>query len=316
MNDRRELADFLVCSRGRLSPADVGLPCGARRRTAGLRREEVARLAGMSVDYYARLEQNRGPNPSPQLLAALARALRLDRAGRDHLFHLGGQVPPGRSSSGCDEHVSPALLLMLDRLHDVPAQVLSDLGDVLAQNAMAVALIGPNVGRNLLVRWFTEPASRVRYRAVDAVRMSRAYVEDLRAVGEVRRDDARPAALVARLRSESAEFAALWDVGRAGPRGVDGLPGLDGRSEEDGRFEGDMRPGAVGRREVEETIRHPEVGEIALRCQVLDVVEAAQRLVVYTAAPGSSAADRLALLRVVGVQVLFGTVAPDANWVE
>ncbi|MFI6980127.1 helix-turn-helix domain-containing protein [Embleya sp. NPDC050154] len=296
MNDRRELADFLVCSRGRLSPADVGLPDGARRRTAGLRREEVARLAGMSVDYYARLEQNRGPNPSPQLLAALARALRLDRAGRDHLFHLAGQVPPGRSS-GCDEHVSPALLLMLDRLHDVPAQVLSDLGDVLAQNAMAMALMGPNVGRNLLVRWFTEPASRVRYRAVDVEGMSRAYVADLRAAGELRRHGARPAALVARLRSESAEFAALWDAGRAWP------PGADVR-------------GVAGRREAEETIRHPEVGEIALRCQVLDAVEAAQRMVVYTAAPGSSAADRLALLRVVGVQVLFGAVAPDANRVE
>ncbi|MGW1994305.1 helix-turn-helix domain-containing protein [Embleya sp. NPDC001921] len=297
MNDRRELADFLVCSRGRLSPADVGLPDGARRRTAGLRREEVARLAGMSVDYYARLEQNRGPNPSPQLLAALARALRLDRAGRDHLFHLAGQVPPGHSS-GCDEHVSPTLLLMLDRLHDVPAQVLSDLGDVLAQNAMAVALMGPNVGRNLVVRWFTEPASRVRCRAVDAEGMSRAYVADLRAAGALRGDDARPAALVARLRSESAEFAALWDAGGAG------LPGVD------------VRSGVAGRGEAEETIRHPEVGEVTLRCQVLDALEAAQRLVVYTAAPGSSSADRLALLRVVGVQVLFGAVASDANRVE
>ncbi|MFF7250371.1 helix-turn-helix transcriptional regulator [Embleya sp. NPDC008237] len=284
MNDRQELAGFLRGCRERLCPADVGLPDGARRRTAGLRREEVARLAGMSVDYYARLEQNRGPHPSRHLLAALARALRLEEDGRDRLFHLAGYVPP-EWSSGVDQHVSPAILLILDRLHDVPAQVMSDSGDVLAQNAMAAALLGPNVGRNVVVRWFTEPASRLRYRAEDADGMSRTYVADLRAALVGRPDDPRPAALVARLRAGSAEFAALWgEVG--GGRDVGGR-------------------GAVGgSREVGLTVRHAEIGEITVRRQVLVAGEAGLRVVVYTAPAGSSAAGRLALLRVVGVQTM------------
>ncbi|MET7299899.1 helix-turn-helix transcriptional regulator [Embleya sp. NPDC005575] len=280
MSDRQELAHFLLCCRERLCPADVGLPDGVRRRTAGLRREEVARLAGMSVDYYARLEQNRGPHPSPQLLAALARALRLEANDRDHLFHLAGHVPPGRSSGG-DEHVSPAILLILDRLHDVPAQVMSDSGDVLAQNAMAVALLGPNVGRNVLVRWFTEPASRLRFRAAEADGMSRAYVADLRATLVGRPADPGPAAVVARLRARSAEFAALWDADAEGAGGE-----------------------GTGRRGTGVTIRHSEIGEITLRRQVLVVVEAGQRVIVHTAPAGSRAAGQLALLRVVGVQTM------------
>src|SRR5882757_6185919 len=138
--DRSELADFLRRSRARLAPADVGLAEGPRRRTPGLRREEVAQLAGMSVDYYTRLEQARGPRPSRQILVAVGRALRLTDDERDHLFHLVGEEPPrARTGSG---HVRPGLLLVLDRLDDNPAQVISDCGDVLAQNAMAAALIG------------------------------------------------------------------------------------------------------------------------------------------------------------------------------
>ncbi|OPC82764.1 transcriptional regulator [Embleya scabrispora] len=274
MSDRRELAGFLTRARERLSPVDVGLPDGSRRRTAGLRREEVARLAGMSVDYYARLEQNRGPNPSSQLLAALARALRLDRDGRDHLFHLAGQVPPGRSS-GRDAHVPPAMLLVLDRLYDVPAQVISDLGDVLAQNTMAVALMGPEVGRNLLVRWFTEPGSRSRFRAEDVDAVSRMYVADLRAAVGGRAGDPRAAALVAQLSSGSAEFVELWAAHDVAVRWS-----------------------------MDRTIRHPSIGDITVRGQVLVVAEADQRLIVYTAEPGSRAAEQLALLRVVGVQTM------------
>ncbi|MFI1380764.1 helix-turn-helix transcriptional regulator [Embleya sp. NPDC020886] len=284
MNDRQELAGFLLHCRERLSPADVGLPDGVRRRTAGLRREEVARLAGMSVDYYARLEQNRGPHPSPQLLAALARALRLEEDGRDHLFRLAGRVPPGRSC-GADEHVSPAILLILDRLHDVPAQVISDSGDVLAQNAMAVALLGANVGRNVVVRWFCEPGSRERFRGADVDAISRAYVADLRGVLRERPGDARVAGVVARLCARSAEFAALWAAAGSG-----------GGDEGGGLCEGAGRRG--------ETVWHPEVGEIALRSQVLVAVEAGQRVVVYSAPAGSLAAGRLALLRVVGVQTM------------
>lgn len=138
--DRAGLADFLRRRRARLAPSDVGLSAGTRRRTPGLRREEVAQLAGMSADYYTRLEQSRGPRPSRQILGALARALRLSDDERDHLFHLGGEEPPrGAHGSG---HVRPGLLLVLDRLDDTPAQVVGDLGDVLAQNVMAAALVG------------------------------------------------------------------------------------------------------------------------------------------------------------------------------
>ncbi|WP_406286289.1 helix-turn-helix transcriptional regulator [Embleya sp. NBC_00896] len=274
MSDRRELAGFLLRSRERLTPTDVGLPMGARRRIAGLRREEVAQLAGMSVDYYARLEQNRGPNPSPQLLAALARALRLDEDGRDHLFHLAGHVPPGRMSR-CTEHVAPALLLVLDRLYDTPAQVLSELGDVLAQNPMSVALMGPNVGSNILWSWFAEPDGRARFRECDVDALSRAHVADLRATVARRADDPRPGMLVERLIGASEEFAALWAA-----------------------------HDVAVRRGAEKTIRHPEIGVVTVACDVLLAGDGGQRLVVFTAPPGSSGAEQLALLRVVGLQTM------------
>src|SRR5215475_11291382 len=119
--DRRELADFLRRSRERLAPAEVGLPEGPRRRTPGLRRQEVAQLAGMSADYLMRLEQARSPQPSPQLLGALARALRLDDDERDHLYVLAGHRPPAGRLAGT--HVRPGLLFLLDQLGTVPAEV-------------------------------------------------------------------------------------------------------------------------------------------------------------------------------------------------
>ena len=127
--DRDALAVFLVEHRRALLPADVGLPEGARRRTAGLRREEVAQLAAMSTDYYARLEQRRAPQPSTQMLAALARALRLSSDERDYLFRVAGHAAPDRVAA---EHVAPALLRVLDRLSDTPAMILSALGEALS----------------------------------------------------------------------------------------------------------------------------------------------------------------------------------------
>lgn len=118
--ERKELADFLRRRRALLQPSDVGLPAGTRRRTPGLRRHEIAQLTGMSPDYYIRLEQARGPQPSPQMLAALARALRLSIDERDHLFHLAGHHAPPAFDA---EHVSPGLLRLLDALSDLPAQV-------------------------------------------------------------------------------------------------------------------------------------------------------------------------------------------------
>jgi transcriptional regulator with XRE-family HTH domain len=278
--DRPQLADFLRRSRSRLVPSDVGLPEGARRRTQGLRREEVAQLTGMSVDYYTRLEQQRGPHPSAQLLGALARALRLSDDERDHLYHLAGQAPPRATGDG--GHVRPGLLLILDRLYDTPAQVTSDIGDVLAQNPLAMAVFGDNSAhppseRNIVWRWFTDPGSRNRFPPDEHDRHSRIHAAQLRSVVAARPDDARAAALVRRLLAASPEFAALW-------------------AEHD----------VAVRRSDTKTVLHPAVGALELDCEVMLSANHEQRLIVYTARPGSEAAERLQLLRVVGLQDMAG----------
>jgi transcriptional regulator with XRE-family HTH domain len=165
---RDDLADFLRRSRARLTPADVGLIEGPRRRTPGLRREEVAVLAGMSPDYYMRLEQARSPQPSVQMLVALTRALRLTMDERDHLYLLAGHHPPEGARAG--DYLRPSMLFLLDRLANVPVQVVSDLGDLLAQNDMALALFGcvctvAREDRNIVLRWFTEPDVRAHFSA-------------------------------------------------------------------------------------------------------------------------------------------------------
>jgi transcriptional regulator with XRE-family HTH domain len=276
--DRNELAGFLRRCRTRLAPSDVGLPQGARRRTPGLRREEVAQLAGMSTDHYTRLEQARGSRPSRQMLTAVARALRLTDDERDHLFHLAGEEPP--SNRAPTEHVRPGLLLVLDRLTDTPAQVVSDRGDVLAQNAMAKALHGdasarPEAERNVVWRYFTDPAARELFPPEERDRGARTAVADLRATLARRPDDARLAALVRRLRARSEEFAALWDTHDV----------------------------AVRRSDVKR-FQHPVVGPLELDCEVMLSPEHDQRLVIYTARPGSESYDRLQLLRVIGLQSL------------
>ncbi|MGW3241058.1 helix-turn-helix transcriptional regulator [Streptomyces sp. NPDC001070] len=276
--DRAQLADFLRRSRARLAPSDVGLTEGARRRTPGLRREEVAQLAGMSADYYTRLEQSRGPRPSRQILGALARALRLSDDERDHLFHLAGEAPP-RDAHGTG-HVRPGLLLVLDRLDDTPAQIVSDAGDILAQNPMAAALVGdaasrPPAERNIVRRFFMDPSARELFPPGDRDEHARRHVAHLRAVLAARPDDVRAGALVAELRSGSPEFASLWDAHEV----------------------------AVRRADVKR-FQHPVVGLMELECEVLLSAEHDQRLIVYTARPGSESYERLRLLRVVGLQDL------------
>ncbi|MEU1072604.1 MULTISPECIES: helix-turn-helix transcriptional regulator [unclassified Streptomyces] len=272
--DREELADFLRHCRARLEPADVGLAAGPRRRTAGLRREEVAQLTGMSADYYTRLEQARGSRPSRQMLTALARALRLSRDGRDHLFHLAGEEPP-RERHG-SVHVRPGLMLILDRLHDAPAQVMSDWGEVLAQNAMAAALVGEAApGRNIIRGYFTEPSLRALFPPEDRAGHARSHVAQLRAVLAARPADPEPAALVAELRGCSEEFAALWDEHE-----------VETRHARAKRF------------------LHPVVGLLELDCEILLSSGEGQFLVVHSARPGTEAHQRLELLRVVGLQDL------------
>lgn len=256
----------------------MGLAAGARRRTPGLRREEVARLAGMSVDYYARLEQARGARPSRQMLAALARALRLTPGERDHLVHLAGGRPPREPAD--EEYVRPGLLLILDRLHDTPAMVVNDIGDVLAQNAMSAALFGdvsdrPPGRRNLVRRVFTDPGARAAVPAEDYEPLARSHVAQLRAVVAARPKDVRPAALAAELRSASPLFARMWAEHEV----------------------------AVRRTDVKRLL-HPVVGELVLDCEEMLSPDGEQRLVVLTARPGSGSCERLRLLQVVGLQDL------------
>ncbi|MFC8090897.1 helix-turn-helix transcriptional regulator [Streptomyces sp. NPDC057301] len=281
--NRAELADFLRRGRARLTPSDVGLTPGTRRRTPGLRREEVAQLAGMSVDYYTRLEQSRGPRPSRQMLTALARALRLTAVESDHLFHLAGEEPPRRETTSA--HVRPGLLLILDRLHDTPAQVVNDCGEVLAQNAMARALIGdvmsrPRRERNLARLYFLDPAARSLFPQEDRAGHARAHVATLRAVAAARPDDPEPAALVAELRSSSEEFARLWE-----------------------EHEVSQRNRATKR------FLHPVVGLLELDCEVMVSHEHHHLLVVHSARPGTEAYERLQLLRVVGLQDMSPSTA-------
>jgi transcriptional regulator with XRE-family HTH domain len=276
--NRRELADFLRRSRERLRPHEVGLSAGPRRRTPGLRREEVALLAGMSADYLMRLEQARSPQPSTQLLGALARALRLDDDERDHLYVLAGHRPPAGRLAG--NHVRPGLLFLLEQLTTVPAHVLSDLGDVLAQNSMAEALFGSvcsvrrhdcDQDHNIVWRWFNDPALRAAYPADEHDQYSRLHVADLRAAVARRGSDPVATALVNRLRASSAEFTALWDLHEV----------------------------AVRRRS-RIRVQHPAIGLIELDFETLLTPAEDQRLLVFTAPPGTPNVDYLELLRVVG----------------
>jgi transcriptional regulator with XRE-family HTH domain len=276
--DREGLADLLRSRRMRLSPADVGLPPGARRRTPGLRRDEVAALAAISTDYYTRLEQQRGPHPSTAVLTALARALRLTDDERDHLFHLAGQAPPLRHVSA--GHISPGMLHVLDRLADSPAFVVNDIGEFLVQNPMSIALSGDVVGRtgrdrNFTWRWFTDPAIRQRFPEPDWPTHSRTHVADLRATYGRRGSDPDVAALVADLRAASPEFEALWAEHEV----------------------------AVRRSDAKRMI-HPEVGLLDLLCEVLISGVDGQTLVVLFPRPGTDARERLELLRVIGTQDL------------
>jgi transcriptional regulator with XRE-family HTH domain len=274
--DRDELAACLRSWRDRLSPADAGLPAGGRRRAAGLRREEVAQLAGLSVDYLARLEQGRASNPSPSVLAPLARALRLSDDERDHLFRVAGHAEPAPGT--IDRHITPSIQRVLDRLDDVPVIVVDAGWQLIAANRLGTALIGDLSGepprmRNILWRHFTGAPSRIVRTPEDEAASEAESVADLRdAVGRYP-DDEQLHSLVEDLLRVSPRFAELWEQR------------------------------AVERRMASrKTFRHPEVGLLTLDCDVLTAGGSDLRLVVYTAPPGSPDADALALLDAVGLQ--------------
>ncbi|PRY30965.1 helix-turn-helix transcriptional regulator [Umezawaea tangerina] len=272
---REQLADFLRRRREAIRPAEVGIAAGPRRRTAGLRREEVATLAGMSVDYVVRLEQGRSSQPSTQLLGALARALRLSDDERAHLFHLAGHRPP--PSEGVAQLARAGLLRMLDLLGDNPAMVVSDLGEVLAQNRASTLLAGDHTAfsgyqRYVAYRWFADPDSRSIGPPEERERHTRHIVADLRAVVGRRPGDPVVADLVERLAAASAEFREYWAEHQVAVRRAD-----------------------------RKTFLHPRVGRLVMDCETLVTPDQGQQLVVLTPADAESR-ERLALLHVLGTQ--------------
>ncbi|MFF3751524.1 helix-turn-helix transcriptional regulator [Streptomyces sp. NPDC002018] len=272
--DRAQLADFLRTRREALQPEDVGLPRGPRRRTRGLRREEVAALCGMSTDYYTRIEQRRGPQPSEPMLAAIARGLRLSLDERDHLFRTAGHNTPGRMLR--TDHVNPGIMRILDRLDDTPAQVITGLAETLTQTRLAVALLGDEtrhtgLDRSLIHRWFTDPRARLIYPEDDHPTHSRFFASQLRTVYSRQGAGSPAGRIVDALLERSEEFAALW---------------------------GAHEIGVV--RDDSKRISHPELGVLELHCQVLFDNDQAQALLVYTATPGTESYDKLQLLSVTG----------------
>ncbi|MGW5656148.1 helix-turn-helix transcriptional regulator [Streptomyces humi] len=300
--DREELAAFLRSRRERISPAEVGLPRGTRRRTPGLRREEVAQLAFISTEYYTRLEQARGPRPSREVLGGLARALRLSDAERAHLHHLAG-APPG-PPPGPSREVRQSLLDLLRRLPQAAAFVTSATFEVLAWNDLAAALMEdfsalPPRDRNLVRRAFLGPrlkgsgpydgsgpyegggpyagsgpyAGDRLYGVSDVDAFARLSAQRLRATAARYPDSPEVTGLVAELLAGSEEFGRLWES-----HDVSAEPTLV------------------------KTFRHPVVGPVTVNCDALDITDRDQQVVIYTATPGSRSEEALRLLSVIGTQ--------------
>jgi transcriptional regulator with XRE-family HTH domain len=267
--------------RDRLTPAAAGLPTRRARRAAGLRREELAELAGVSVDYIVRLEQGRATTPSAQIVSALARALQLSRQERDHLYRLAGLQPPNDGT--VSDHIPPGIQRVLTRLGDAPVAVFAGDWRLIWWNHSFAALLGDPSGiaaeYRSLVKWrFPVAADRGRIPAwpvvSDNVETSdRAIVADLRRASARYPDDARLAGLITRTLNGNSCFAQLW------------------------------RDGAIGgHAEDRKTIRHPDIGDITVDCDVLSDSDTDLKIVIYTAVPGSEDETKLDLARVAGVR--------------
>jgi transcriptional regulator with XRE-family HTH domain len=258
------LGEFLRLRRGQVRPQDVGLVPGPRRRVDGLRREELAALAGISADYYLRIEQGRNANPSEQILDALARALRLDDAGRAHLHQLARENRPVYDGA---ETVSADVLTLIDQL-GVPAVVVGRCVDCLASNA-AARLLSPNFvsGTNVLRQLFLDPAERALH--ADWEDVTAGVVGGLRQVAGGEARDPRLDDLVQEMCALSPRFTMLWHRADVG-----------------------YRPAG------ESHMRHPVVGELRLRRTRLPIPDSGgQHLHLYHAVPGTDTAARLASLQ-------------------
>jgi transcriptional regulator with XRE-family HTH domain len=275
---------YIQAWRHRLQPVDAGLPAGSSRRTRGLRREELASLAGISVDYLVRLEQGRAVNPSTQVLAALSRALRLTIEERDHLYTVAGQAQPQRSAM--TSHVPSSVQRLVDRLADLPVAVYNPAWTIITWNAAWAGLMGdPSTvsgrDRNMIWRTFTGKSTRVRKTHAEADDFETSAVADLMRAAGTYPDDASLRQLVDELRQASPRFAKLW---------AERVVSTTGSNSK--------------------TIIHPDVGPITLDCDVLTVTGSDLRLVVYTAEPSSPDADLLRLVQVIGLQDLSARDLP------
>jgi transcriptional regulator with XRE-family HTH domain len=270
---RREFAEFLRARRERLDPAELGLPSVGQRRTPGLRREEVAQLAGMSVDYYVRLEQGRDLRPSAAVLDALARALRLAPPERDHLFRLGRTEPAPRRSTPGAERLRPSTARLLGVLEPAPAVVLGRRLDLLGWNDAYAELIGdpaavPASRRNIVLLTFLDPGVRSRY--VDWAACAKECVACLRSAAGRYPDDPGISAIVGELSIKSPEFRAWWS-------------------------RHDVTEKASGRKE----FAHPMIGQFWLDYETLAIPGTDQLVMVFTAVPDTPAEAALQLLAAV-----------------
>jgi len=287
MNDTapNELAVILRAWRDRLAPEAAGMPRGSGRRAPGLRREELAALAGVSVDYLVRLEQGRSTSPSPQVLASIARALRLTNEERDHLYRVAGAAVPTKPD--VPRHLTPSIQRIVDRLGDTPAAVFSATWDLISWNPLWAALQGdPSV--------YSEQAANVAWRVfmtnggpviTESPEQADAFehdiAADLRSASGRYPEDAALASLIASLLESSPRFAELWACARVATH-------LSSRK----------------------IITVDGIGPITLDCDVLMAPGSDLRVVVYTAEPGSTDAARLDLLRVAGLQSLVPDSLP------
>ena len=276
--DKRELGAFLRTRRERLRPEDVGLASGSRRRTPGLRREEVAVRAHISTEYYVRLEQGRAPRPSAEVLAGIGGALRLTDAESDHLHVLAGTAP--RRTGLHRRDVRPSILTLLERLPQTAGFVTSASLEVLAWNDLAAALMEDFAqllpdDRNLARRAFlaATPADGALYGISDAAEFRDHVVMQLRSTIARYPSDPAVTELVNELRAGSADFARLWER-----NDVQAVPMLT------------------------KTFRHPVVGEVTVDCDSLALTDRDQHLVLYSAPPGSRDAEALAFLAVLGAE--------------
>ncbi|MET7606024.1 helix-turn-helix transcriptional regulator [Streptomyces avermitilis] len=277
-DDPAALGQALRHWRDRTSPQDVGLPLGGVRRAPGLRREELAQLAGLSVDYVVRLERGRATSPSPQVLASLARALRLTETERDHLYLLAGHAPP--TAGHVPTHIPPSVQRLLDQLRATPLSVHDAAWNLISWNPLWAALIGdpsPLRGRERNIAWrhFTALPTRVTHTPEQETRFETALVCDLRSSAARYPQDKPLRVLITDLRRTSDRFHDLWDSHAVGYHTTDS-----------------------------KTIHHPDLGPITVDCDTLTIPGSDLRIAVCTPPPGTTTADQFDLLTTIGTQTM------------